>query len=378
MTKAALTHAEVVAKDTQTAIAAAVNPLPAIQHADQWLLQTYPPPEQILAELFDRGAKCAVIGSSKARKSFMLLQFAIALASGKRTFLRWKIPTARRVLLVNLEINEAHFHRRLVRMAAALGCLPKQLAGLAVMNARGGAPIIRQRITAGLASAEVHAGFLEAARGFDVVIIDPLYKLLDGDENAARDMKPVLGAFDRICEETGAALVFAHHNAKGQAGDRQTIDRGAGSGVLARDFDAAIYLTAHQTEGLQVVQTVARCYAPTADFSIRWNDEQHYFEETFDAPVVRTSANARTPTTMPTDADVLALLGGGPLPVKQFLEDAGDTFELAEKRTRSLMRGLLARDLLRKGPKQGFSGAVLIGTPEQMAEITIPGRHRQE
>jgi RecA-family ATPase len=42
-----------------------------------------------------------------------------------------------------------------------------------------------------------------------VVILDPLYKLLEGDENSAQDMKPLLAGFDRLAETTGAARKWA-------------------------------------------------------------------------------------------------------------------------------------------------------------------------
>ena len=73
--------------------------------------------------------------------------------------------------------------------------------------------------------------------GAELVVIDPLYKLVNGDENSAQDMKAY---FDRVMRETGAALLYVHHDAKGSAGDRNIRDRGAGSGVLARDYDAAL------------------------------------------------------------------------------------------------------------------------------------------
>ena len=78
------------------------------------LLATDPEPaDPVLGALFDRGDKVAVIGSSKVRKSFFVLQMAAQLASGGK-FLNWLIGRPRRVLLIQCEIRGPHFHRRIV------------------------------------------------------------------------------------------------------------------------------------------------------------------------------------------------------------------------------------------------------------------------
>ena len=82
----------------------------------------------------------------------------------------------------------------------------------------------------------------------DLLIIDPVYKLLamqGASENDATEIGRVLGQIDRLIDDTGAGVLYVHHSAKGHAGDRQTIDRGSGSGAMARDFDAGIFLTNH-------------------------------------------------------------------------------------------------------------------------------------
>jgi hypothetical protein len=109
-----------------------------------------------------------------------------------------------------------------------------------------------------------------------VIIFDPLYKLMDGDENAAHEVKPTLRAFDKLAEATGAAVIYTHHDPKGNAAERDIRDRGAGSNVLSRDYDACITLTPHRDEpDAAVVGVLLRNYPPQDSFCIQWADG-HY------------------------------------------------------------------------------------------------------
>jgi RecA-family ATPase len=97
----------------------------------------------------------------------------------------------------------------------------------------------------------------------EVIFFDPLYKLNEGVENAAEDMRTILAAFDMVAEETGAAIVYVHHDTKGNPGDRDIRDRGAGSNVLGRDYDACMTLTSHaQEDEAIVVDVLLRNYKP--------------------------------------------------------------------------------------------------------------------
>ena len=77
-------------------------------------------------------------------------------------------------------------------------------------------------------------------RRFDAVIIDPIYKVITGDENKASDMGFFCNQFDRICTETGCSVIYCHHHSKGSQGQKRAMDRASGSGVFARDPDAQL------------------------------------------------------------------------------------------------------------------------------------------
>ena len=76
--------------------------------------------------------------------------------------------------------------------------------------------------------------------GLEAIVIDPIYKVITGDENSASDMAAFCNEFDRICTETGCSVIYCHHHSKGTQGMKRAMDRASGSGVFARDPDAQL------------------------------------------------------------------------------------------------------------------------------------------
>ena len=77
--------------------------------------------------------------------------------------------------------------------------------------------------------------FVCMEKEIDVVIIDPIYKVLSGDENSAGEIGRVCNTLDWIAQEGDCAVIFSHHHSKGVKGNKQVLDRSSGSGVFGRD-----------------------------------------------------------------------------------------------------------------------------------------------
>lgn len=235
--------------------------------AATWLDTDPPKPDQILEGVFDTSDKFVIIASSKLRKSFFLLMMALCLAAGK-PFLAWGVPKKRRVVIIQLEIKTHHFHRRVKKMARALGIGAQDIGGrLQIINARG----------LGISGPEGIKRVQRKVEDFhpEVIMFDPLYKIASGVENAAEDVKTTMGSIDKLAEHTGAAVGLVHHDPKGSPGDRDIRDRGAGSNVLGRDYDACITLTAHsQDPEAAVVEVLLRNYPPQEPFTIAWTESE--------------------------------------------------------------------------------------------------------
>lgn len=306
-----------------------------IINAASWLKSEPPPPDQIMEDTFDAGDKVAIIGSSKLRKSFFLLQMVLSLASG-HNFLPWRITKPRRVLHCQFEIKDHHFQRRVKRMARAMGITAADLSDrLQVINARG----------LGISGPEGIERIQKAAIDFhpEVICFDPLYKITTGIENDAQDAKIILNAFDRLAEQTGAAPIFVHHDAKGSPGDRDIRDRGAGSNVLGRDYDCCLTLTAHaQNPEAAVIEILLRNYRPQEPFTITWAEDEnggYRFEERPDMlPEKKTS---KTKTQFPTLATYLpiaaSILGDEEMEIAPFKEIFKKQTSLSDHRIRDFL-----------------------------------------
>ena len=79
-------------------------------------------------------------------------------------------------------------------------------------------------------------------KNYQAVIIDPIYKVLTGDENSADQMAHFTNQFDKVATELGCAVIYCHHHSKGAQGGKKSMDRASGSGVFARDPDALVDL----------------------------------------------------------------------------------------------------------------------------------------
>lgn len=90
-----------------------------------------------------------------------------------------------------------------------------------------------------------------AKKNYIAIMIDPIYKVITGDENSADQMAHFCNQFDKVCTELGCAVIYCHHHSKGSQGGKRSMDRASGSGVFARDPDALLDLIELETnEGL--------------------------------------------------------------------------------------------------------------------------------
>ena len=177
-----------------------------------------------------QGHKMLLAGPSKAGKSYALIQLCCAIAEGKE-WLGWKCAQGR-VMYVNLELDRASCLHRFKDVYQALGWKPKNLHNIDIWNLRGkSAPMDK------LAPKLIRRA---QKKNYIAIIIDPIYKVITGDENSADQMAKFCNQFDLVCTELGAAVIYCHHHSKGYQGQKRSMDRASGSGVFARDPDALL------------------------------------------------------------------------------------------------------------------------------------------
>ena len=184
-----------------------------------------------------QGHKLLLAGPSKAGKSFSLIELSIAIAEGRR-WINWYCAQGR-VLYVNLELDRASCLHRFKDVYEALGWMPKNLSNIDIWNLRGKSVPMDK-----LAPKLIRRA---SKKGYIAVIIDPIYKVITGDENSADQMAHFCNQFDLVCTELGTAVIYCHHHSKGSQGSKRSMDRASGSGVFARDPDALLDLIELET-----------------------------------------------------------------------------------------------------------------------------------
>lgn len=179
-----------------------------------------------------QGHKMLLAGPSKAGKSFALIELCIAIAEGKKWF-NWQCAKGK-IMYVNLELDRASCLHRFKDVYQQLGIRPNSLSNIDIWNLRGKSIPMDK-----LAPKLIRRA---AKKNYIAVIIDPIYKVITGDENSADQMANFCNQFDKICNELGTAVIYCHHHSKGAQGGKRSIDRASGSGVFARDPDALLDL----------------------------------------------------------------------------------------------------------------------------------------
>lgn len=188
--------------------------------------------DPLIDGILRKGHKMLIAGPSKAGKSFLQIELAIAIAEGKKWLGR--SCSKGRVMYVNLELDRASCLHRFKDVYTALGWEPKNLQNLDIWNLRGKAVPMDK-----LAPKLIRRA---AKKDYVAIIIDPIYKVITGDENSAEQMAKFCNQFDKICAELGCATIYCHHHSKGSQGGKKSMDRASGSGVFSRDPDAQLDL----------------------------------------------------------------------------------------------------------------------------------------
>ena len=241
------------------------------------------PPELIAGVLYGAGTMM-LSGPSKSRKTYTFLDLAVSVATGSG----WLgfATTKAAVLYLNFELSEHSFQRRLTAI-----CHAKRIpapANLRSFNLRG------RTATMGLLAAELPRLIHEDGAG--LVILDPWYKIAaqsGAEENSNDGQARILAEAERIVTANGAALVVGHHFAKGDASGKNSIDRAAGAGAMARWGDAIATLSELEESDAMALEMHLRDFAPVAPIALRWEQPIWRQDESLDPAKLKKPAGRR-------------------------------------------------------------------------------------
>lgn len=195
---------------------------------------------ELIHGILRKGHKMLLSGGSKTGKSMLMIQLAIAIASGGHWLNRY--CEQGKVLYVNLEIDKASFARRIAEACEKRSITVDQIQkNLKIWNLRGHSTTLDK-----LAPKLIRRC---AKENYTAIIIDPIYKVMMGDENKAGDMAQFCNQFDKIASQLNCAVIYVHHFSKGEQGKKASIDRASGSGVFARDPDVISTVTKIESDG---------------------------------------------------------------------------------------------------------------------------------
>ena len=220
------------------------------------------PPPQLIEGILHQGCKMILGGTSKSNKSWCLLDLALAVASGENWWGRRcsKVP----VVYINFELQPWALAERLAALCHARPeCQPGRQA-LALWNLRGhnaDITLLRPKLEEQL-----------SRHPFALIILDPAYKVLgDRDENANGEIASLMNELEALAQKTGAAIVIAHHFAKGDSTAKSAMDRMSGAGAWARDPDSIMVLTPHEELDCFTVTSILRNLPQVPEFVVAWD-----------------------------------------------------------------------------------------------------------
>jgi hypothetical protein len=220
------------------------------------------PPPQLIRGVLHQTSKMILAGTSKSNKSWSLLDLAISVASGQEW---WGHRCEKsKVAYLNFELPRWSIAERI---DALLRARPECVGvddNLILWNLRGknaDLTLLRPQLEAELARHQ-----------FGLIILDPAYKLLGNrDENSNGEIADLMNEFEALAQSSGAAIVIAHHFAKGDSSAKSAIDRSSGAGVWSRDPDTIFTLSPHEEDECYTASITVRHLPKQPDFVLAWD-----------------------------------------------------------------------------------------------------------
>ena len=183
-----------------------------------------PMPEPIIKNgiLLDK-TMLVIVGPPKSKKTFLAQNIALAIASGK-SFANFEINKSKKVLYFLAEGGYFPNRERLQKMG--VGFSEKHMKNF-MLSLCSYAPINQDNDFSMIYN-------LIKDSGAEVVVIDPLIKFHDVDENSASQLSDVFGRIREIIYELKVSIILVHHTGKVESRG------GRGSSALVGEYDSCI------------------------------------------------------------------------------------------------------------------------------------------
>jgi RecA-family ATPase len=300
--------------------------VPEPESAGEALRHKPPLDAELIHGILRRGHKLLLAGPSKAGKSYALIQLAAAVSSGV-SWLGFQCEQGK-VFYVNLEIARPSMIQRLEDVGDHVKAEWDNVTLWSLRGYQAEIDVLKARIMKHLVGAD-----------YSLVIIDPIYKVLAGDENSASDMARFCNQLEEIAYHSKAAVAFCSHFSKGQQGHKASIDRASGSGVFGRDPDAIGTLT--EAEGddpyLYLLEWTLREFRSPQPTTLRFDWPVHLVEEVQAEPKGKAGRPAKVEQDEYVQAwsDLSVKSNLDFVPMEAMAEHLGVSLRTAQRRVRS-------------------------------------------
>ena len=240
----------------------------------------------IVDGLCREGEVVNLISASKIGKSLLVHDLAFAVAAGETWLDSFRIPKARRVLILDNELHEETLEWRLEGAAKRRGADLDE-AGVEYNSVRGGRVSIFDLY---------HLLNRIEPEAYGLIILDAFYRFLpEGtNENDNGQMTTIYNAIDEMVKRLRAAIILVHHSSKGNQSQKSRVDVGSGAGAMARAADSHVVIRDHQSPGLQVLEAETRSFKTPQPISIERVDGGLQWIKSSAEPVVATSKTGAT------------------------------------------------------------------------------------
>lgn len=228
---------------------------------------SFPDTELVEGGILHEGARLMIAGDAGIGKSYVGLQLAWESAIGEPWLGLWTVKRPLSTLLIQMEVSEPLFRKRYLRLADVcddpdnmwmltdetfdLDANQSALQGTIEELALSGEPL-------------------------DLVVLDPLYLMHEGDENAVTEIKPTLHIIDKIRRKYGTAFIIIHHvNKRAEGANRPTMGLIRGSSGWAGWVDTIVYFQRRSDTTLSTHLLKARnreSSLPDEAYVLEWNE----------------------------------------------------------------------------------------------------------
>ncbi|NRA38535.1 MAG: AAA family ATPase, partial [Planctomycetes bacterium] len=211
-----------------------------------------------------QGETMNIVAAPKVGKSWLVLDMALAIATGRPWLDTYQCAQGR-VLVIDNELHRRTSANRYLKICTARHMDPTAPGDqLQFCNLRGQLK-------------DIHAilqQVMEKGPGyFSTVIIDAWYRAMPigTDENDNGSIAMLYNAIDRCAEITGASFILIHHTSKGNQSGKSVTDLGAGAGSQARAADVHLGLRAHKESGAIILDAAVRSWKPIQPTCLRFH-----------------------------------------------------------------------------------------------------------